>query len=810
MRWVWRIVAGLFGLGVVVPALAVGGYWWWLCTGLPSYDGTLTVAGLGAPVRIVRDGRAVPRIQAQSMDDAYFALGYAHAQDRLWQMDLMRRLGAGRVAEVVPQAFTPWAVRLDRSMRALGLYRLAQSSYESLAPDVQRALVAYAAGVNAWLGTRHGPLPMEFHILGYRPEPWKPADSLVWGKLEALQLSGNFREELLRARLLLRLSPQEVSDLYPTGSPGPVTLAGDLTGLGDRFATLLNDVAGALPPPLGPDTASDEWVIAGEKTTTGHPILANDPHLALQAPVTWYLARIETPDLTLSGATVPGVPFHVLGHNGTIAWGVTSTGSDTEDLFVERLDPISRDRYLTPDGPRPFEIRDELIHRRGAPDLTVTVRATRHGPVLPDDSPLADTRGPAGQVLALAFTGLSGADTSAEALYRINRARNWDDFVRALRFHQTPQLNFVYADTNGTTGFYAPGLVPVRSHGNGLVPVAGWSGSYDWTGTIPFEALPHAVNPPSGHLVNANNAPVAADYPWFLAARWPAPYRAQRINGLLSHNELQSVASSVAMQSDILSLPTGLLLPLMLPHPGPGTAAFSRPAQTALALLWHWKGVVSRQAPEPLIFSWWLREFNRSLFAAQLGPLFPEYWDLHPDVVAHILNEAPSWCDRRNDPGTRTCADLLRASLESAIRILASRYGSDPSRWHWGDEHQALFEHPLLSHIPILGSFFAIAIPASGDDFTLNRGGTQIANESTPFADRHGPSLRAVYDLGALDQSQFMIATGQSGNPLSPHYRDLVESWRDGTMITLGAVTQGAHTSTLTLNPGRGPETGKP
>jgi penicillin amidase len=801
MRWAWRLFFGVLILGVAVPAVVGGGGWLWLRTGLPSYEGTLMLPGLGAPVQILRDGRAIPHIQARTMDDAYFALGYVHAQDRLWQMDMMRRLGAGRLAEVMPGGGKDWAVRHDRSMRALGLYRLARSSYDALAPEVRRALDAYAAGVNAYLEHRREPLPIEFQLLGYRPEPWQPADSLVWGKLNALQLSGNFRDELLRARLLVRLSARDVDDLFPTES-GPTTLADALSNPATGFAALLESTAAALPPPPGPNTASDEWVVAGNGTSTGRPILANDPHLGLQAPVLWYLARIETPELTLSGATMPGVPFHLLGHNGTIAWGVTATGSDTQDLFVERLDPTNPGRYLTPDGAVPFATRSETIARRGQSDLVVTVQETRHGPVLPEDSPLADTRGPPpGHVLALAFTGLSGSDTTAEAIYRLDRARSWDEFVAALRLYQTPQLNFVYADTAGTIGFYAPGLVPVRDHGNGLVPAPGWSGLYDWTGMIPFDALPHAVNPPSGRIVNANNAPIGPDYPWFLAARWPEPYRARRIDALLDRGGPQSAAASVAMQLDTVSLPARLLLPLMLPRPGPDTEALSRTARAAVALLRPWGGTMGRQDPEPLIFSWWLREFNRALFAERLGPLFSAYWDLHPAVIEHILNDAPTWCDRPGEPGTRTCADLLRTSLEATVRTLAARFGDDPSRWHWGDEHSAPFDHPLLARIPVLRSLFAIGIATDGDNFTLNRGGSHISDDLAPFADTHGPGLRAVYDLANLDQSLFMIATGQSGNPLSPHYQDLVGSWRDGAMITLGAGPRGVRTSTLVLVP---------
>ncbi len=530
MRWVKRLAIAAAVIVLVVPALALVGGRQWLRAGLPDYSRTLTVAGLGAPVRIVRDLHAVPRIQAESMTDAYFALGFVHAQDRLWQMDMMRRLGAGRLAEILPGAAGDWGLRSDRTMRTLGLYRLAESSYAALAPEVRYALDVYAAGVNFCLENWQGPLPVEFQLLGYRPEPWRPADSLVWGKLEALQLSGNFREELLRARLMTVLTTQQLNDIFPAGSE-PATLAAASDPDERRFAALAGRVAAALSEPLGPDTASNEWVVDGAHSASGKPVLANDPHLGLQAPILWYLARVETPELTLAGATVPGVPFHILGHNGAIAWGATSTGSDTQDLFVERLvpapSPDEAERYQTPLGAKPFDTRTETIKLRDGSSQTLTVRASRHGPILPEDSPLANTKAAAGHVLALAFTGLSDKDTGSEAIYRLNRARDWKGFVNALRFHQAPQLNFVFADTGGTIGFISPGLVPVRARGNGSLPVPGWSGLWEWTGTVPFESLPQAVNPPSGRFVNANNAPVGPDYPRFLAARWPEPVRAR-------------------------------------------------------------------------------------------------------------------------------------------------------------------------------------------------------------------------------------------------------------------------------------------
>ena len=783
---------------LVVPVLLLVGGRQWLLTGLPDYSRTLTVSGLGAPVHIARDLHAVPRIQAESMTDAYFALGFVHAQDRLWQMDMMRRLGAGRLAEILPGALGDWALRSDRSMRTLGLYRLAESSYAALAPEVRYALDVYAAGVNFCLESWQGPLPLEFQLLGYRPEPWKPADTLVWSKLEALQLSGNFREELLRARLMTVLTQPQLNELFPS-EQAPSTLAAlpenpDLAALAER-------VSAALPQPLGPDTASNEWVVDGAHSASGKPVLANDPHLGLQAPILWYLARIETPGLILAGATVPGVPFHILGHNGAIAWGATSTGSDTQDLFVERLAPDDPGRYQTPLGFKLFESRTEIIRLRDGTSQTVTIRASAHGPILPEDSPLANTKAAPGHVLALAFTGLSDKDTSAEAFYRLDRARDWKDFTAALRLYQSPQVNFAYADTTGTIGFISPGLVPVRSRGSGLLPAPGWSGAWDWTGTLPFESLPQAVNPASGRFVNANNAPVGPAFFPPLAARWPDPVRAKRIEALLDKAGPQSVAASVAMQKDIITPYARPLLALMLPRPGPDTEALSRAAQKAVKLLRTWNLQAGRNQPQPLIFSWWLRVLNRELFAERLGPMFRDYWSLNPRVIAHILSEAPSWCDLPGRLHSRSCSDLLRSSLETTVLDITARHGQDPAGWRWGEEHRAALVHPLFGRIPGLRSLFAVGTPADGDSFTLNQGGTAVADDDAPFADIHGPGLRAVYDLADLDQSLFVIATGQSGNPLSPYYRDFVRLWRDGSMVALGSTLAGAPLATTELKP---------
>jgi penicillin amidase len=772
MKRVWRSLGIVLVLAILVPLLAIGGGWLWLRRGVPDFSGTFTLPGLSESVEVAFDANAVPHIFARSDNDAYFTLGWLHARDRMWQMDVQRRVGAGRLSELIGSS----GLRTDRFMRTMGFYRQAELSYDALAPEVRAGLDAYAAGVNAWLTQRSEPLPIEFQLLRHQPDPWKPADSLVWGKLMALQLSENYRHELMRARLLQRLPPDQVRDLYPDyPADAPISMVAALQNLDfDRLWA-------ALPPPLGPSTASNEWVVAGNRTDTGKPILVNDPHLALNAPVLWYLARIETPDLSLTGATVPGVPFHLLGHNNRIAWGFTTTGGDVQDLYVERLDPADPDRYLTPDGSLPFTVREETIRISDGTEEKLNVRLTRHGPVLSDIEGDAGQIAPSGQVVALAFTGFSDKDTTAEALYQLNRAADWDEFREALRSFVTPQQNIVYADGDGNIGFLVPGAVPVRQSGNGYLPVPGWTDDYSWTGPIPFDELPQLLNPAKGRIVNANNRVVGPDYPHFIAARWDDWFRAGRIEQVLDGESRHSVVAAERLLADTLSLPARDLLPLMLGVKAEGTLATD-----ALRLLRVWDGTMKRDRAEPLIFEWWLRELNRTLYADELGPLFADFWSLNPRVVRHMLTDVPRWCDDVTTADrTESCGDILLLSLDRALEALHQRHGSDVASWRWGAEHRAPFPHQVLDRLPMLNKLFDIGIEADGGNFTVNRGGSSVANEAAPFSDRHGAGYRAIYDLADLSRSRFIIATGQSGNPLSPHYGDLRHRWRDGQHIAV-------------------------
>ena len=773
-RTFWRRLGRyLAGLLAVLTLAAVGGCLW-LRTSLPQTSGTLRLAGIAAPVEILRDGHGIPHIRAETDGDAYFALGFVHAQDRLFQMEFMRRLGAGRLSELVGRS----TLSLDRRMRILGLYRLAEAAFAQLGPEPRSAFLAYARGVNAYIETHPGVLAPELVAISGSPEPWRPADSLVWARIMAMLLSGNFWNEALRARLADRLTPGQIEDLWPdtTGEVAPTLTGAEL----DKAQPLFAGLMAAWPDVLAPITASNSWAVAGSDTRTGRPILANDPHLRFRAPVMWYLARIETPTLSLAGATVAGVPLTILGHNGTIAWGFTTTDSDTQDLFVEKLDPGDGGRYLTPDGFRPLTIRTETIRIRGEEPVTVTVRASRHGPLISDLDPETQRLVGPNRAVALAATALRADDRTAEAIWRLNRAGSWDAFIAAMEHFHSPQQNITYADTEGNIGFIAPGRVPIRRAGDGNAPVPGWSGSHDWVGLIPFEALPRSFNPASGRIVNANHRVVGPDYPYRLGVGDTPPYRAQRIHAMLDQDRSATVELAGRMLLDPLSLAARDLVPLMTAiEPGGVRSAHARD------LLRRWDGRMAADRPEPLIFTAWLRSFNRALYADEMGALFPQAWRLRPVFVRNVLRSRKTWCDDIATTRRESCSEMLARALDMALAELSVVHGEDIAAWRWGDAHYAHFSHPMLGTIPLLDRIGDIRIAANGGAFTVNRAQNRVSDRQAPYASVHGPGLRAVYDLSDLDRSLFVIATGQSGNPLSRNYRDLTPLWAEGRYVRI-------------------------
>ena len=600
---------------------------------------------------------------------------------------------------------------------------------------------------------------------------------MVIGKIEAYQLSRNYKIKLLRARLSRKLGSEQESWLFPNARPGdPITT---LPTKSDAHANGKNidEELGALTG-IG-EGASNEWVIAGPRTLTGKPILANDPHLELSAPILWYLARVVTPEGSVKGATLPGAPVFVLGQNDSIAWGLTTADSNVEDLFIETVDPSNPSKYLTPDGPKPFDVRIETIHVKGGADVKLTIRATRHGPVLSDvNDDLADFVGP-GRAVALAFTGLGDRDTTAETFMRLNAARNWGEFLAALRVYQTPTQNFVYADRGGDIGFLNPGLVPLRKSGDGFSLVDGASGAFDWTGTIPLDQWPQLHNPETGFAFNANNADFPDNHEPSFGQDWEENFRARRIQQFFDAIDKHSLDTSAAMQADHLSLDVKDLQPFIAT-----IAPSDERARKAQAMLLSWNAVMDKDRAEPLIYTAFLRSLHEILIEDRTGLPMIEKGPFAATTLVSLMRDHPSWCDSPGapDPG---CRKALGRALDDGLALLVKRDGADMTQWRWGAEHKALLQHQMFSHVPLLDRLSDLSVSSSGGFYTLDRGGGFDASSDMPFARTQGGGFRGLYDLADPDKSRFMIATGESGHIFSRHYGDLAPLWNDVKSITL-------------------------
>jgi penicillin amidase len=771
MRALFRVLAFLLAASVAGIVLVYA----YLRQSLPQLEGEIPTAGLTAPVEILRDRAGVPHVFAQSERDAHFALGFLHAQDRLWQLEMNRRIAAGRLAEVLG----PAALETDRFVRTLGVRRAARANLERLDDETRAALDAYAAGVNAFLAT-DPVLPPEFLLLRVRPEPWSAVDSLSWLKMMAWDVGGNWRNELLRMRLSRTLPIERLHEFLPPYPGDPVPA---IRNPGELYRGLEREpprIAGAaIPGDADLALGSNSWVVSGAHTVGGKPLLANDPHLGLTAPPVWYLAQLSAPGLDVIGATLPGLPGVLAGRNARIAWGFTNTGPDVQDLYLEKLD--STGNYLAPNGPLAFETRLETIRVRGADDETLQVRVSRHGPVISDVVAGALELTPRGYAMALAWTALAPDDLTMQAAVRLGRSQNWGEFEAALRELHAPQQTVTYADVEGNIGFIAAGRVPLRKRENdlqGLAPAPGWEARYDWEGYLPFEALPRALNPPGGTLISANHKITPREYAHHITHEWQPPYRAQRIAELLAQTGEKSAGSFARMQLDAVSLAMRSLLPHLLATPPADDAS-----REALRLLASWDGLMAAERPEPLIATAWLRELTRALYADELGEAFRRNWSARVVFVDNALRTDSAWCDDVRTRTVEACAKLLSASLARALTDLKSRFGSDVAAWRWGEAHVAEQRHRPLSRNRLLARFFDIRVPTAGDAYSINAGRSDFADEAAPYASRHAASYRAIYDLADPQGSLFMQSGGQSGNPLSAHYRSFAEAWARGEYI---------------------------
>ncbi len=804
MRLLARTLCALF----LVFVLVIAALFVYLRQSLPTTNGESSVAGLGSKVDVLRDGYGIPHIYATNLNDAAYAMGFVHAQDRLWQMEINRRIGSGRLAEVLG----PAALDTDRFLRTIGVRRSAESNLAILDATTQDLLTAYSAGVNAFLAT-NPVLPVEFMLTGARPEPWTPVDSIVWVKMMAWDLGGNWRSELLRMRLAQTMPMARINEFlppYPGDAPLPTAdLKEVYDGLEKEAIRLaaddMNRVMAAAPAELPEGAGSNNWVVAGSRSASGKPLLANDPHLSLTAPAVWYFAHVQTPEGNLIGATLPGVPFITLGRNDRIAWAYTNTGPDVQDLYLERLDATGG--YITPSGPAPFTIITETIKVKGAEDVKLEVRISRHGPIISDVAKSALDVTPRGYAIAFAWTALAEDDLTVQASAELSRAGNWTDFLSATGKFGAPQQNMLYADVDGNIGYVAPGRIPVRKAENdlkGLAPAPGWDAKYDWAGFIAFDQLPQSFNPASGRLWTANDKITAPGYRPFITSEWQPPYRSDRIGQLLEATPKHDITSFARMHADVASTALKEAMPYLL-----ATDTKTENGRRALSMLKAWDGEMRKDLPEPLIAAAWWRELTKRIYADELGDAFRPNWSQRAPFMLNVLADRGGqsrWCDDVKTPAVETCAEALSLSLEAALNDLQKRYGSDMGNWRWGEAHGARHEHRPFGRQPFLARIFDISMPSSGDSYTVNVGQHYLNDETAPFANRHAPSLRAIYDLSDPEKSVFIHSGGQSGNRLSSHYKDFTEAWANGQyipMITDRKRIESAKHDTLRLVPAR-------
>ena len=788
--WTLRAVATLVVLGV----LALHGLYLHLHHSLPKVEGTAQVAGLTAKADIVRDAYGIPHIYAASKHDALFAEGYAHAQDRLAQMEFGVRFGEGRLAEVAGEIALP----RDRFMRALDFKGVAERTYAQLPPRTRDALDAYAAGVNAFIDQHTGPWPLEFTLLSITPAHWRPENSIVLTKILALQLAGNLNGELSRATLLETQTPQFLKRLYPD-LPGP------LPKIAELYPAATSDHASLVPELLG---ASNNWAVSGAHSKDGKPLLANDPHLGLGLPCIWYLAHLAFDGHNLIGASLPGVPGIILGRNDDVAWGYTNSEVDAEDLVIERVDPENGDNYIAPDGSKPFKTRKETILVHSGQPVVETFRATGNGPVIPADLPSLAGLVPEGHVIALRWTALDDQDETVTAGLDAASATSGAEFVSAMTNWSSPTQNMLYADRGGTIGLLVAGRMPLHSPDNdtlGLLPVPGWDATYGWTGNVPKAEWPQTVNPEDGRLATANNKVVGDDYPYALGYEWDRDARVRRIRQLLDEQPVHDVASFAAMQQDTVSLEARDLVPKLIAN------LAMHPPQNALATegrirLSNWDGDMRADRPEPLLFAAWLRQIERGLVGDDLKAQTDSVTGWRFDLVSAVVGDNPmsqKLCDDVTTPEVEDCSVIISQAFGRALDELAGQYGRHMIDWRWGTVHQALLPNRTLGAFPVLGAMLERKVPSGGSADTINRGETWFASK-TPFANIHASTYRAVYDLGDPQASIFIIAGGQSGNPFSRHYDDLVAKWSQGAyvpMVTDRAAIEAKFHETLTLTP---------
>ena len=712
---------------------------------IPKVDGKIVLEGLTADVRIVTDTWGVPHIFAQNENDLFLACGYAHAQERMWQMELSRRAGFGRLSEI----FGKETLERDKVVRNLGLREAASRDLEMLSPKVKDLLISYSQGVNSWINSRRFNWPPEFLFLRYRPEPWSIMDSLIIKELMALLLCGDYTSEFMRAKLVKKLGVEKAIQILEDGIKVPSSQIEDFT------------LDGLLHVP--DFQGSNNWVLAGNRTESGRPLLANDPHLEISLPPIWYEIHLNCPTLDVVGVALPGVPLVIIGHNGSVTWGITNSCADVQDLYVERLNS-SKDMYLDEEGWKPIEKSEQMIRVKGEkrPER-IEIGWTDHGPLI---SPIVvKSQSP----LSLSWTIYEGGRT-LESIYLLNKAQDWREFQDALRLFDSPSQNFVYADKRGNIGYYLSGKIPIRKEETALFPYPNWKEGSNWEGYLREKEKPHLYNPDEGFIVTANNKIVPQDFPYYVSFDWGAPFRVERIRELLLKKEKHTVESLKEIQNDILSKKGEHFLPVLKE-----IKEVKGNLNEALAIIRSWD-LLMTSSKEAALFKVFMDAFHEEVFQDELGEDFESFDLLFRRKEAGLLrilsDPLSSWFDRKGTPIRETREDIVKSALEKAYNWMRENYGS-PENWDWMKMNSLHFRH-ALGGVPIFRFFNRGSYPVNGDAFTVK------SSYSTGHGTTHGASYRQIIDLSDLRNSICVLTSGQSGHFLSRFYDDQIPLWLEG------------------------------
>ena len=825
MKWIGRLF-----LLLTAAALTAGGVLAvHLLQSLPQLDGRLQLAGLSAPVSITRDAADVTHIEGATALDTWRALGFVHAQERGWQLEFNRRLMRGELSEILG----PATLDTDKLMRTLGIRAMAQKQLQALSPAAHAALQAYSEGIqNAWRSGAVRPSP-EFKLLstaagGAQGKAWLPEDSMGWALMMALDLGGNWGQEFARLSASKVLNKEQLWQLLPAYPGEKPATAVDLPALYAQLGVYAPTTAPvATRPPEATSVlaqwssdwvrevgilegkGSNNWVVPGSRTVSGKPLLANDPHLALSSPAIWYFAHLKAPAtqlmgqdpqpaLDVIGATLPGLPFVVLGRTQGVAWGFTNTGPDVQDLYLEQLDPAQPGQYRTPGGWAAFEVRNEIIRVKGQGDVNWPVRSTRHGPVISDVQPqyrgLIDAQR---YVVSLRWSALSEDNKTVEAGMLSNWAQTVPQLQKAFNDNHAPMQSVVMADTRGEVAYQAIGKLPTRSPQNdirGVAPAPGWLPQYDWTGWLPTAQNPavgHAEIERKGWHATANQNILPPGYAHFIGGDWTTPERFERIESLLGAQPQHSLSSMQAIQNDLMSLGAKRLLPIL--QTAKPSHALGPQALQALA---GFDGQMRKDSAAALIFNVWADELTRRLLVPKLGAERFQglYGKRHfrAAVEGALSRNDVFWC------GPQGCQVHVSAALDSALSRIAASQGSQLAQWRWGAWHPAISSHRPFGKVPYLNALFDVRTESDGDVFTVNVGQYWANDLKEPFANRHAASMRAVYDLAAPELSVFIYQTGQSGHPFDPRSRSMANAWASGQYRPLQLSSPAVHQLLLT------------